>query len=575
MCGKVGLWLCLVVYVLGADYQVTIYPSYLSQGGRTHFEIDRWDGHNGLDSAHFIDKANSIATDSGRWLNRDLNGQTFQNAPLAMGNSNNGDVLVLLHNYDRAQARIQLNFDHHWFTPSSGFSRCHYLNSHRQPVLEEWKSMHVSNGYVTVPADGSCIFVFHAKYNFHNIHTIKESTYYGNKMVMRIQKDCAICIFSCASCTYAATANVNVHSLGNVQYARLRIGVSLPGKSGGNPTPKTVLINNHHVTAFYQLFAPGRGHEDTRWEIYEYRIPANFYVQIPMRQEVTDLATDFAHTIKIKPRNEEFTLRWFEGFIKRWPELRVVKPRSLEILRAKCGSVANVEKYFASLKEVVLKYNLQDKPHLIFNVDEKGITLNHKPPTVVSGIKCTTSAVTHGRSSTTTILGCGSASGFAVPPYFVFEGKRMNNEWMNGATPGAVGAVSDSGWSNTNIFRQYLTDHFLKHILGRNNDNVLHLLYGHKSHVAVDIIECAQEHHIIIHVLPAHTSHILQPLDVGCYWPLQRIYDNECHKTIRQNSSVITKYNICELACKAYQKALSPENLQSVSIKKDWNIPPR
>ncbi|XP_052097897.1 uncharacterized protein LOC127732747 [Mytilus californianus] len=281
------------------------------------------------------------------------------------------------------------------------------------------------------------------------------------------------------------------------------------------------------------------------------------------RQEVTDLATDFAHTINIKPRNEELTLRWFEGFIKRWPELRAVKPRSLEIQRAKCGSVANVEKYFASLEQVVHKYNLQDKPHLIFNIDEKGITLNHKPPNVVSGIECNTSSVTSGRSSTTTILGCGSASGFAVPPYFVFEGKRMMNELMNGATPGAVGAVSDSGWSNTNIFRQYLTDHFLKYVPGRNNDNILLVLDGHKSHVAVDILEWEQQHHIIIHVLPAHTSHILQPLDVGCYGPLQRTYDNECHKTMRQNSAVITRYNICELACKAYQNALSPENLQS------------
>ncbi|VDI16746.1 Hypothetical predicted protein [Mytilus galloprovincialis] len=84
-----------------------------------------------------------------------------------------------------------------------------------------------------------------------------------------------------------------------------------------------------------------------------------------------------------------------------------------------------------------------------------------------------TSSVTPGRSSTTTIPGCGSASGFAVPPYFVFEGKRINNELMNGATPGAVGSVSDSGWSNINIVRQYLTDHFLKYIPGRNNDNTV------------------------------------------------------------------------------------------------------
>ncbi|CAC5357200.1 unnamed protein product [Mytilus coruscus] len=129
------------------------------------------------------------------------------------------------------------------------------------------------------------------------------------------------------------------------------------------------------------------------------------------RQVVTDLATDFAYTINIKPRNEELTLRGFEGFIKRWPEFKVVK--------------------------------LEDKPHLIFNIDEKGITLKHKPPNVVSGIECNTSSVTSGRSSTTTILGCGSASAFDVPPYFVFEGKRMVNDLMNGATSGAVELLSN------------------------------------------------------------------------------------------------------------------------------------
>ena len=57
----------------------------------------------------------------------------------------------------------------------------------------------------------------------------------------------------------------------------------------------------------------------------------------------------------------------------------VIKPVSLEIQRAKCGNVVNIEKYSVSLEEVVKKYNLQDKHHLIFNMYEKGITQNHKP----------------------------------------------------------------------------------------------------------------------------------------------------------------------------------------------------
>jgi hypothetical protein len=57
------------------------------------------------------------------------------------------------------------------------------------------------------------------------------------------------------------------------------------------------------------------------------------------------------------------------------------------------------------------------------------------------------------------------------------------------------------------------------------------------------MIEWVQERNVNIHILPAHTSHTMQPLDVGCYGSLQRIYDNydtECHKTIGQISLVIT-----------------------------------
>ena len=113
------------------------------------------------------------------------------------------------------------------------------------------------------------------------------------------------------------------------------------------------------------------------------------------RHDVTDIATDYAHTINRQPRNEVVTLRRFEGFMNRCPELNVLKPHGLEIACAKCGIIENVEKYFESQEEVINKYGLQNKPHLIFNVDEKGLTSNHKPPNVVSRIEChTTSAVT-------------------------------------------------------------------------------------------------------------------------------------------------------------------------------------
>ncbi|KAK3104612.1 hypothetical protein FSP39_006123 [Pinctada imbricata] len=64
----------LLSYVVISSYalQVTIHPKYLAQGGRVHYEDDRWDGHNGLDVSYLIDKCKAIGTESGRWLNRDI-----------------------------------------------------------------------------------------------------------------------------------------------------------------------------------------------------------------------------------------------------------------------------------------------------------------------------------------------------------------------------------------------------------------------------------------------------------------------------------------------------------------------
>ena len=125
------------------------------------------------------------------------------------------------------------------------------------------------------------------------------------------------------------------------------------------------------------------------------------------RQEVVNLATDYAVLLGKREKSNPLTLRWFDGFIGRWPELRVLKPRSLEHLRAKAANPENVQKYFKELNDIMIKYNLLDKPHLIINVDEKGISQNHAPPQIVAGRDVHPPAVTSGKSSTTTIIGCG------------------------------------------------------------------------------------------------------------------------------------------------------------------------
>ncbi|XP_046332094.2 beta-agarase-like [Haliotis rufescens] len=62
-----------------SDTTVTIYNEWLSQGGRVHYEADRWNKHNGLTRTNLIPKCKAIGTASGRWINGDVN--IFKNWP--------------------------------------------------------------------------------------------------------------------------------------------------------------------------------------------------------------------------------------------------------------------------------------------------------------------------------------------------------------------------------------------------------------------------------------------------------------------------------------------------------------
>ena len=67
--------------------------------------------------------------------------------------------------------------------------------------------------------------------------------------------------------------------------------------------------------------------------------------------------------------------------------------------------------------------------------------------------------------------------------------------------------MSDSGWSNTNIFRTFLKEHFVKYIPNREpGQHVLLLLDGHKSHVTVDIVEWAKKKNCYICITCTYIS---------------------------------------------------------------------
>ena len=93
---------------------------------------------------------------------------------------------------------------------------------------------------------------------------------------------------------------------------------------------------------------------------------------------------------------------------------------------------------------------------------------------------------------------------------------------------------------------------------------ILLLLDGHTSHTSRSIIEWARSHHIIFQVLPAHTSHVLQPLDVSVFRPFKAFYNKACAFYMKRNiGQTVDKYCMGKITSNAYLKAMTPMNIIS------------
>jgi hypothetical protein len=112
----------------------------------------------------------------------------------------------------------------------------------------------------------------------------------------------------------------------------------------------------------------------------------------------------------------------------------------------------------------------------------------------------------------------------------------MSNDFLDRAPPGSSRERTESDWSNMTTFQNFFENHFLKHVNRSNpSEPILLLLYdGHKSHISLFLTEWAKNNNVILFILPPHTSHLLQPLDVGILGHL-KLYNKECQKHLREN----------------------------------------
>jgi hypothetical protein len=254
---------------------------------------------------------------------------------------------------------------------------------------------------------------------------------------------------------------------------------------------------------------------------------------------------------------------WFESFQCRHPNLTLRSAQPLSFARAAAGNKEVIADFFAKLGAICARLNLLAKPMQIFNVDETGISVVHKPGKVLTelGRRNVWEVTSAERGKTHTVVTCVSASGFSVPPMLIYPRKRLTERLKNGAFPGTLFACSDNGWINQVLYLEWFR-FFVASIPPTRP--VLLIEDGHSSHISLEVIKLAKENHIHLLCLPSHTTHLLQPLDVGVFRSLKSNFSKMCKQFLAVNpGQVITTDLIASLLAKAWPLSVTPVNVMS------------
>jgi hypothetical protein len=84
---------------------------------------------------------------------------------------------------------------------------------------------------------------------------------------------------------------------------------------------------------------------------------------------------------------------------------------------------------------------------------------------------------------------------------------------------------------------------------------------GHDSHISGNFIAHCMSNNIILLVMPPHSSHLTQPLDVAVFGPLKRAFTVEADKLTRTGIRRIQKTEWVELYRHARTKAMRPAHV--------------
>jgi len=271
---------------------------------------------------------------------------------------------------------------------------------------------------------------------------------------------------------------------------------------------------------------------------------------------------------------------WSAGFKARHKD--VLDSRylnAIDLARHKADSEASYRQYFAILRQKMDQYSIQ--PQNCYNMDEKGFLVGHLQkvkrifPKALMQQQRLLGTGQDGSREWITLIATICADGSSLPPALIYKAVSgdLQDSWLQDYDPQEHAcwfASSPNGWTSDKLGMSWLQSLFHKETLHKaKRDWRLLILDGHGSHCTLSFLEWCQSNRILVAVLPPHSTHRLQPLDVSLFNPLATNYSTslDTHSRLSQGLASFTKREFFKNFYSAFDKTFTEANIRSGWLK--------
>lgn len=205
--------------------------------------------------------------------------------------------------------------------------------------------------------------------------------------------------------------------------------------------------------------------------------------------------------------------------------------------------------YFDLLGDKIKEYDIE--PRHTYNMDEKGFLTGiiGRSKRVFSRRmwekKEVRASLQDGSREWITLLACVCADGSALLPSLIYQSsnKAIQSSWVKDIKAGTHSvhvSSSPSGWTNNDLGLAWLEQVFDRYTKAKARRSYrLLILDGHGSHVTMDFIKYCDQNKILLAILPPHSTHTLQPLDVVLFKPLSSAYSAELTTYLQKSQGLV------------------------------------